>query len=319
MQWNFLPMTSSGNTLRILAPGDVVDVIAPASACSDSALHAGLALLRKWQLEPRVSSDLFERGYIYANEDNVRWRDLSAALRAKDSRAIWAVRGGYGCSRLLPFLSRMRGIVREKPLVGFSDVTALHAFLGQRWGWTSVHGPVVSQLGGHTLDDEVLKRMRRVLFGEQCRLDYEGLEALNSLAGKRGLIRGHLVGGNLKVLQSLLGTPWAPHWRDAIVVLEDVNERGYSVDRMLVQLLHSGALRGACAVVFGAFSDGLEADGRDMGREVIERFAASVQIPVLRGLPIGHISSADLLPLGMSAQLSLAKDARLSVNWTTQR
>ena len=298
-------------------PGDVIDVVAPASACRPEELAAGAAVLREWGFRPRIPVDLFADGSgIVAAPDGVRHRALYRAFLRPDSRVVWCVRGGYGSQRLLPRFARRAVPPRPKLLVGFSDVTALHVFANQHWGWPTLHAATLADLGSGRLSQRSLGELREVVAGETFRLSYS-LRPLNPAARRARAVEAPLVGGNLKTLQSLIGTPWAVRPAGCILIAEDTGERGYAIDRMLVQLRQAGALRGVRALVFGQFTGGRERDGRFTGGEVMARFAAGVRFPVLAGAPVGHDDTARAVPLGLPAKLELAPDrACLSIAWT---
>ena len=298
-------------------PGGVIDIVAPASACRPEELAAGVSVLEEWGFRPRIPSDLFAAGSgIVAAPDGARHRAVRRAFLRPDSRVVWCVRGGYGSQRLLPRAARRVVPPRPKLLVGFSDVTALHVFVNQHWGWPSLHAATLADLGSGRLSQRSLAELRAVVSGETARLSY-CLRPLNASAGRTRTVEAALVGGNLKTLQSLVGTPWAIRPAGRILLVEDTGERGYAIDRMLVQLGQAGALRGMRALVFGQFTGGRERGGRFTGHEVMARFAASVRFPVLAGAPVGHDDTARAVPLGVPAKLELAPDrARLSVAWT---
>ena len=296
--------------------GAVIDVVAPASACSPEALTAGVAMLEGWGFRPRVPPDLFEGSGIVAAPDALRFRTLQRAFRRTDSTVIWCVRGGYGCQRLLPRLARGPVPERRKLLVGFSDVTALHVFINQHWGWPTLHAATIADLGSGRLSQRSLDQLRRAVTGRTARLSYP-LRPLNPAARRERAVAGPLVGGNLKTIQSLVGTPWSVRPSGCILMLEDVGERGYAIDRMLVQLSQAGTLRGVRALVFGQFTGGREPDGRFAGTGVIARFAERLRFPVLAGAPFGHGDSARAALLGSTAKIELAPGGgRLTVAWT---
>ena len=297
-------------------PGDVVDVVAPASACSPEALSAGVAVLEGWGLHPRVPADLFESSGIVAAPDTSRFRTLERAFRRSDSQVVWCVRGGYGCQRLLPRLARRAPPERRKLLVGFSDITALHVFINQHWGWPTLHAATLADLGSGRLSQRSLDELHRVVTARTSRLACP-LRPLNPAARRPRVVGGRLVGGNLKTIQSLVGTPWSVHPAGCILMVEDVGERGYAIDRMLVQLSQAGTLRGVRAMVFGQFTGGREPDGRFAGTKVIESFAERVRFPVLAGAPFGHGDSARAALLGLMARVELGPGGgRLTVDWT---
>ena len=302
-----------------LAPATVIDVVAPASACSAEALAAGVAVLEGWGFRPRVPPGLFDRSGIVAAPDTSRHRALGRALRSADSRVVWCVRGGYGSQRLLPRLARGTVPARAKLLVGFSDLTALHVFINQHWGWPTLHAATLADLGSGRLSQRSLDELCRMVAGRTSRLSVR-LRPLNPAARRARSIGGVLVGGNLKTLQSLVGTPWSVRPAGCILMVEDVGERGYAIDRMLVQLVQAGILRGVRALVFGQFTGGREPDGSFTGPEVVARFAERMRIPVLDGAPFGHGASARAVPLGVLAKLALGPGgARLTLVWTPDR
>ena len=300
-------------------PGDVIDIVAPASACGRDDLEAGAAVLEEWGFRPRIPPDLFEGSGMVAAPDASRFRVLDRALRRADSAVVWCVRGGYGSQRLLPRLARRVAPTKQKLFVGFSDVTALHVFVNQHWGWPTVHAATVSGLGGGRWSKTALDELRRVVAGRTRRLSFR-LRPLNAAARRPRTLAAPLVGGNLKTLQSLVGTPFGVHPAGRILLLEDTGERGYAIDRMLVQLSQAGLLRGLRGLVFGQFTGGREADGRFTGTEVIARFAERMRVPVLGGAPFGHAASARTVPLGLPVRLELGGEgARLAVAWTAGR
>ena len=297
-------------------PGDVVEVVAPASACSPEVFAAGIETIESWGLKPRFPRSLFRSSGIVAAPDPARYRMLSRAFERPDSRVVWCVRGGYGSQRLLPRLARRAIPDHRKLLVGFSDVTALHVFINQRWQWPTLHAATVADLGRGRLSPGSVAELRALIAGEVSRLEH-ALRPLNAAAERVRTVRAPFVGGNLKTLQSLLGTPWALGAAGRILMVEDTGERGYAIDRMLVQLAQAGALRGVRALVFGEFTGGRERDGRFIGPEVIARFAETLRIPALAGAPFGHGDSARAVPLGLPARLVLGPGAaRLTIAWT---
>ena len=296
--------------------GEFIDVVAPASACSREALAAGVAVLEEWGFRPRVPPDVFEGRGIVAAPDASRHRALDRALRRPDSQVVWCVRGGYGSQRLLPRLARAAVPERRKLLVGFSDLTALHVFLNQQWGWPTLHAATLAGLGSGRLSQRSLGELRRVVAGRTARSSVR-LRPLNSAARRTRSIGAVLVGGNLKTIQSLVGTPFSLRPAGCILMVEDTGERGYAIDRMLVQLAQAGALRGVRAIVFGQLTGGREPDGRFTGTKVVARFAERMRVPVLGGAPFGHGDAARPVLLGLPANLELGPGgARMSMTWT---
>ena len=245
---------------------------------------------------------------ICSNTDDVRFKQLRDALLAKDSRAIWCVRGGYGANRLIPDLVKIKKPTgAPKLFMGFSDITTLHTFLNSKWGWPTVHGPMVDRIGRGLILKPELKELHDVYFGTEKKVYYHDLKPMNDAARKAKSIRGVITGGNLMTLQSAIGTktPWKTEGK--IVFLEEIDERGYRVDRLLEHLRQTGHFEKARAIVMGDFLGGNEVDDSNRVWPVIERFALQMKIPVLRGLQSGHGDLQRPVPFETPAVLNLAK------------
>lgn len=271
----------------LLVPGDIVDVVAPGFRCPPENLERGLEFLRQCALKPRVPADLFGEDLLCANSDAKRLTQLRRALAARDSKAIWCVRGGYGAIRIIEPLLKLTPPRHPKLFIGYSDATTVHWLLNHHWKWPSLHGPLLDRLGSDTVPEPEREELKQVLFGGQPEVSFAELEPLNAAARRRGVIQGRVSGGNLTVLQSMLGTALQRRPR-GLLFLEDVGERGYRIDRILEHLLQAGVLRNFQAIVFGTFIGGRELDGSNLGPQVLERFAHGQKIPVLRGIAAGH-------------------------------
>lgn len=297
-----------------LRPGDLVDVVAPASQCTRANLNRGVKALEAMGLRARVPRDLFAPSLLFSNTDAVRLKHLKAAFYAEDSKLVWCLRGGYGSLRLLPEMARWRRPQQPKLLLGFSDITSLHTFVHQQWGWPSLHGPMVERLGRELMGAPERREVKQILFGEREVEIFKGLRPLNSTARRGGVVRGEVCGGTVAVLQSGLGTPYALKPRGRILFLEDVEERPHKIDRMLTQFAQAGWFEQARAIVFGRFQLSEGADRRGLWRDVIPRFAAACKLPVFAGLPVGHDPKRQrTLSFGTRAELHLGRSGVLEV------
>ena len=292
-----------------LRPGDPIAVVAPASPPrSLSTYRNGLDRLRDLYDVRSAWSPGRERGYLAA-PDAERVRSLEAAIEDPDIRGIICVRGGYGCLRLLPHLDWSLAAAHPTLLVGYSDVTALHLAYYARAGWSGLSGPVATEW--HKLDDDSLQSYRSLAEGTSASLNGSSLSSL-----RPGSATGPLLGGNLSVLVHLLGTPFAPDWTDAILVLEDVAEAPYRIDRMLGHLDQAGVLAAVSGVVLGDFgTDHVSPDPPTLAFEtVFDDYFGNRSYPVATQLPYGHRLPRCTLPIGTSVQLSSgAEDAQLTV------
>lgn len=282
-----------------LRPGDTVAVVAPSGPVQPQRLEAGVAVLESWGLSVRVMPGVLGRhdplGYL-SGPDDVRAAELVDAWTDPDVRAVFCARGGYGAQRLLDLLDwSALASVGPKVLVGFSDVTALHQAFGARLGLSTVHGPVVTSLGAGS--DEARRHLRTLLF-EPERL--EGLTPEPVPVLVPGRASGVLAGGTVTLLAASAGTPDVVPARGAVVVLEDVGEQPYRLDRSLTQLLRTGWFEGVRGVALGAFTG----CGSDRAvRDVLLDRLGPLGVPVLCGLPVGHVPDNRALPLGVPATL----------------
>lgn len=271
-----------------LKPHDIVDVIAPASTCPEDKMLAGLEWLRSIGLIPRVQPDICKTDIFFASTLENQIEHLKEAIYS-DSKAIWCLRGGYGSMRLIPFLQKLKPPKHPKLFIGFSDITALHLFFNKVWDWPTLHGRTISQLSvGRKTHD--IKELKKIIFGEiEQQKEFKKLIPLNRPAQDEKEIKGKIIGGNLRLLQSSLGTSWEINPKGKILFIEDVAERGYSVDRMLEQLHQAKLLhQGVKALLVGDFTEGKEKTGKDLTRTALIRFAERIPYPVIGGLPCGH-------------------------------
>jgi len=283
-----MPARAAALPLRLLRPGDRIAVVAPSSPFDAGDLAAGVEALRA-RYDVRHAPDIVERRGYLAGDDARRLRELRAAIEDDAVTAIVAARGGYGATRLLPELPAALVAAHPKLLVGFSDVTALHA-LWARAGLASIHGPMVAMLG--RVGGLALERFVAAVEGA-APMAFSGLSTLSG-----GRAAGRLVGGNLAVLAALAGTPYAPPLEGAVLFLEDIGERPYRVDRMLTTLSHAGWLSQVRAIALGAFTDAAPgADGVTV-EEVLRERLSGLGIPVVAGLPAGHVDDNHPIVLG---------------------
>lgn len=281
-----------------LREGSRVAVVAPAGPVPREAFAAGAAIL---EARYRLVHDerIFARNGYLAGDDDARAAELSRALADPSLEAVFCARGGYGLTRILDRLDAAAFARAPKLVVGFSDVTALHAWAA-RAGVTSLHAPVVTQLGKVPAED------REALFA-LCESPSPppplgGLRALHA-----GRAEGRLVGGNLEMLTRLVGTPWALDLAGAVLFIEDIGERPYRIDRQLTHLRLAGALDRLAGVVVGDFVGCTEKDGSGPDAEAVigERLGGR-GVPVVAGAPIGHGERNRALPHGARVRLDAA-------------
>lgn len=301
------------NPWSYLQKNDIVDVIAPASHSPKSKLEDGIRWIESVGLIPHVPQDIIKTDVFFAAPLDIQLKHLKRALYS-DSKAIWCLRGGYGSMRLIPHLLKLRPPKKSKLFIGFSDITSLHLFFNQHWNWPTIHGRTISQMHPDFSKTPDRKFLKDVIFGKAAEKTFKHLTPLNHQAAKNHSIKGAVTGGNLRIIQSSLGTSWEIKAKGKILFIEDVGERGYSVDRMLEQMIQAKIIdKGVKAVIFGDFTEALEKDGKDLTEIALRRFAQKVPYPVLKGLPAGHGHVLNYpIPFNTQALLSLGKRADLT-------
>jgi muramoyltetrapeptide carboxypeptidase len=272
-----------------LAPGDLVAVVAPSSPFPRQELLRGLAWLRA-RYRIRIARRVFARDGYLAGDDAARAAELARAMRDPEVRAIIAARGGYGAMRILGDLPWEQLATGPKWLVGFSDITALHA---KAWdaGFASIHGPNVTGLGTPSVADRAawLAALERPTAARS----WKGLRVVHA-----GGAEGVIVGGNLAILHAMAAAGRLAIPEGAVLAIEDVTEAPYRVDRMLTSLLLGGHLERASAIVCGGFDRcPAGSDGRTV-EEVLAERTAGLRVPVVAGAPFGHGSRNEAFVLG---------------------
>jgi len=261
----------------LLPPGATVAIVAPSHYFYEDRYQQGLEILEGWGYRPIEAEGLRRQHRYLAGDDAHRLDTLVGALTAPGIDAVWAARGGSGVTRLLSRIPWT--VLGARPLIGFSDLTPLLDQLGWR-GLPAVHGPVVHSLA--STDAASLEHLRALLAGEP-------LAPLRGRALVAGSAEGPLVGGNLCMIAATCGTPFQLDASGAILVLEEIGEHPYKVDRMLQQLRDAGVLHGVRGVALGTFTGCEAPDGAGYTlRDVLRDQLGDLQVPVTTDLPIGH-------------------------------
>jgi len=292
-----------------IQPGDLVGVAAPAGVVDEERLATGVRVLEQWGFRVSLGASVLARQSYLAGDDEARLGDLQRMLDAPDIRAIFCARGGYGSQRLVPRLDLSTFTRHPKPVIGYSDATALISAILEA-GIVSVHGPMVAVDLALGLSPRSGDHLRSLLMDPDYRW-----EAPVPVSVRPGRAHGRLVGGCLSVLATVLGTPHAPDTDGAILFLEDVHEWPYRLDRLITQLRQAGKLDRVAGVVFGTMAACRSQDGIG-ALEVVRACFADAAFPVGFGLPAGHDPSSEsienlALPLGVEVLLDTER-GRLS-------
>ena len=288
----------------------LIDLVSPASPVTVAQIKKSVRQVENMGFQARVLA-YPTKNFLFSADDKQRFLYLKKALTNRDSEAVWCLRGGYGCQRLMPFLFKMTKPSKMKCLIGYSDVTVLQNFLNVKWGWPTLHFPVLADL--RYVSSSANKRFQALISGSLKKQVFKNLYLLNlSSVKKNKKIRTFLTGGNLTVIQSSIGTPWQFSFQNKILFLEDVGENAYRLDRALWQMQKVGVFKGIKALVLGTFIltknlsvSAIQRTEEKKMKEVFKLFAHRVSFPVLWGVPCGHGVKKEVLPFMTPCELQI--------------
>ncbi|HEY9803481.1 MAG TPA: LD-carboxypeptidase [Leptolyngbyaceae cyanobacterium] len=284
-----------------LQVGDTVGLIAPAGTFEPRYIEVVQQYLTNLGLKAKLGKHILDRYGYLAGKDGDRAQDVNDMFADNSVKAILAMRGGWGCNRILPLLNYPLIRSHAKILMGYSDITSLLLAINARSRIITFHGPVATS----TWTPFMLNYLQRILFNGEA----VTLQNTNSPEGKvqtivSGKGKGKLVGGNLSVLTAMLGSPYLPAWQNRILFLEDVNEDVYRVDRMLTQLRNAGILYRISGFIFGQCTDCKPSEGYSLTlMEVLQDHITPLKIPAWYGAMIGHIQDKFILPIGADVEI----------------
>ncbi|MBL7545357.1 MAG: LD-carboxypeptidase [Bdellovibrionaceae bacterium] len=261
------------------------------------------------EFEFDIPKKIIQKNPMFSNGESQRAEFIVNAMSDDRVDVVWCLRGGYGSLPLLKYLKAMPKPKKKKLLVGLSDITSLHLFVNEFWGWTSVHGSNLDRWIAREIPGSVLKALVAIVKNESERSHYKNIKPLNDLAKKQvKSIRAPLTGGNLVTLCSHLGTPFQTSFKNRFLFLEEIGERAYRIDRLLTQLQLSGVLKGCSGILLGQFTSCLEPDGKKLWPWVVKEWAKNVGVPVFGGVPSGHEKAQWPLSFGTPAEVKIIND-----------
>jgi len=285
----------------LLKPGDHVGVVSPAKAVDPEKLRTGIEVLRSWELNVEVGPNAFANYNSFAGKDIERSGDLQEMLDSPQIRAIFCSRGGYGTTRILDSLDFSTLIGSPKWIIGFSDITALLVHLNGL-SIQSLHA-IVPVLFAEPRYSKSIECLKKFLFSG--RIDIR--------SDKKQMVPGSasapVVGGNLSMLCHVIGTSSDFETDEKILFLEEVDEYGYRIDRMMVQLKRAGKLKGIKGVVLGHFTGIRET--QSLGKsaeEIVQNHLGELDVPIGMGFPVGHEADNYPVPLGRMADLRVLEN-----------
>jgi len=297
--------------------GDTVALVRPASPSFDyEENEVGVEVVRALGFTPKLMPNAGKKTHYLAGTDAERTADLNAAFADPKVDAVWCLGGGYGTSRILPYLDYETIRKNPKPFIGYSDITGTLNALHRLTGLVTFHGPMAGPMSDYALaafKKTVMEGASGRIAGPPETLPREGTPDLSNRVWKLapGKAKGRLVGGNISVFATLVGTPFEPELKGRILFLEEVGEDPYRIDRWLTGFLLSGKLAGLAGVALGKFSKCTPGDFRPsfsgLGtwtwQEVCADRFGKLGIPVVAGLCFGHVSDNATIPVGAMAEL----------------
>lgn len=280
-----------------LKPGDTITVLAPARKVSQEEIVPQLEILELWGLKIKYAKNVFERYHQFAGEDAIRAQDFNEALKDPESKAILCARGGYGTVRIIDQIDFSLLLAKPQWIIGFSDITIIHNELN-KYEIAGIHGPM--PLIFPKIDTVCLEYLRKTLFGEHFDIIFPSNP--ENITGK---VQGELVGGNLSILVSMIGTPSDLDTDGKILFIEDLDEYYYHIDRMLHQLKRAGKLADIKALIVGSMND-MRDNPTPFGIPIYNMVLDLVQeysFPVVFDFPTGHESMNHSLIMGGTYEL----------------
>lgn len=290
-----------------LRQGDRIRIVSPAGKVQKDKVLPGIKLLQEEGYEVIVGEHVFDKHFQYAGNDQLRAADIQEAINDQETKAIICARGGYGTVRTIEKIDFSPILKNPKWLVGFSDITVLHSVLN-KLGIASIHGA----MPGFFIEN---KKPTRSFFSlmELLSTGKTQTEAKAHRLNRTGTCSGELVGGNLSLIYSLQGTPWQLDTKNKILIIEDITEYFYHLDRMMQNLRQAGQLKCLSGLIVGGFTEMKDSDSPfgKLADEIILEAVHDYHFPVCFDFPVGHIPKNLAVMLGSNYKLEVAENSRL--------
>ncbi|MBA2423413.1 MAG: LD-carboxypeptidase [Chitinophagales bacterium] len=292
-----------------LKTGDKIGITATARKITYREIEAAVGILKRWGLIPVIAQTIDADHFQFAGNDSLRTAEFQSMLDDESIKAILFARGGYGTARIIDAISWHRFIEQPKWLCGFSDITVIQSHLLSNYGMPSIHS--LMAINFETATSESIESLRRILFGDKIFYSIQP-----HILNRHGVTNGILCGGNLSVLQGLIGTVSDINTKNKLFFIEDIDEHLYHVDRMIVSLKRAGKLKQLSGLIIGKFTAMKNKDDRNpFGKSAYEIVAGHVteyDYPVCFEFPAGHEPDNRALTIGTEWHLDVGNEVRIS-------
>lgn len=302
---------------KSLKKGDKIAIISPAGSVESAQLEKGLEMIKSKGYEPVLGENLytkFSNGYNYAGTESERLKDINWALNDGEISAIWASRGGYGCQHLLEGLNLKEFAKNPKWYIGYSDNTAIQSYLLKK-GFVSIHGQTI-KTSSFGVTTESYDLIFDILKGKKPKYSLKSHQL-----DRKGNIEGELIGGNLALIYALLGTKYSFDFNDKILFIEEIGEKFYALDRMMMSLELAGVFKKIKALIIGGMTNMGDEKDNSQYEESYDEFAfklisdriSKYDFPVVFGFPNGHIK--DNRPLIIGSEIKMMIDDKVKIEF----
>jgi muramoyltetrapeptide carboxypeptidase len=284
-----------------LKKGDTLSVVAPAGPIEmRDGLERGIATLERMGFRAKFDDRIFQSSRYLAGSDHARAEELMRAVEDPSVQAIIALRGGYGCARLIPLLVEKRLRPHPKVFMGFSDLTTLHLYFHKRFGWITIHGPMITSPALWDITPTEEQNLLALWTDPDYRptLSFPQLETWFP-----GVAEGILIGGCLSMVAASIGTPYEIKTEGRILFLEDQGEAPYRIDRMLTQLRLAGKLQSLAGILLGNFPDCEPSQGNYSASDILREILTELKLPIIANFPAGHAEHNWAIPLGANVRI----------------
>lgn len=299
---------------KALKKNSTIALIAPAGPISESQLASAQENLAEMGFKSTFTEKILEKKGYLAGSDEIRINDLHEAFNNENADAILCIRGGYGCSRIIDQIDYELIKKHPKIFIGYSDITALLNAIWQKTGLITFHGVV----GTSAFTPYTRQQFENIVTNQSSKYQINTKQPDDLNIIHEGKCNGQLVGGNLSIIISLIGTPYEINFENKILFIEEVNEAPYKIDRMLTQLLLNGNIKNAAGIILGKFN-GCDIDHAEITvnnslslNEIFDNRLKKLSIPVLSGFSFGHVMDQALFPIGIKAGFDTA-DAKIQI------